>query len=134
MKKYLIIMFLILPNLAHAELCDDPKTQSDINYCAEYHFTRADSDLNEIYGKFKTLIAKDNLATSALKKAQKSWLSFRDAECALEVIPSETGTSKAMVNFDCLTRLTNARTAEFQTRLDCQEGDFTCFAVGDAAD
>jgi uncharacterized protein YecT (DUF1311 family) len=134
MKKSLFIMFLMVPNLAHAELCDNPKTQSDINYCAEYVFTRADSDLNEIYGKFKSLLTDDNAATSALKKAQKSWLNFRDAECELEVIPSETGTSKTMVHFDCLSRLTKARIAEFQIRLDCQEGDFTCFTIGDAAD
>jgi uncharacterized protein YecT (DUF1311 family) len=134
MKKSLFILFLMFPNLAHAELCDDPKTQSEINYCAEYHFKRADAELNQAYSNFKARIDKDKKAMNALKVAQRAWLGFRDAECALEVIPSEEGSIKSMVQFDCRTRLTKARAAQFETRLTCTEGDFTCFLANDSAD
>jgi uncharacterized protein YecT (DUF1311 family) len=134
MKYFIFCSVFFFTTPVFAELCDDPKTQTDINYCAEYQFTRADAELNDAYGAFKKLIANDVQARAHLLKAQRAWLSFRDAECALEALPSEGGSSQALVILQCQTRLTQARHAEFGVRLACQEGDLTCFNITDSAD
>jgi uncharacterized protein YecT (DUF1311 family) len=137
MKRFLFASFgawyaLTLPALA--ELCDNPQTQGDMNYCAQYAYTKADADLNDVYGKFKKLIAKDSQAKAYLLKAQKAWIIFRDAECALEGSATQGGSAQPMIIINCKTRLTSERVQQFRARLNCTEGDLTCFNSTDAAD
>lgn len=89
--------------------------------------------LNDIYGRLKESYAKIPEAKSGLLKAQRAWLTFRDAECKLEAVGEAGGTAQPMIFNQCLSRLTQLRTEQLQKRLDCQEGDLTCIAVGDAA-
>jgi uncharacterized protein YecT (DUF1311 family) len=124
---------MVAPNLAFAELCDNPSTQSDMTYCADWQFKKDDAGLNDVYGRLKESYAKIPAAKTALTKAQRAWVTFRDAECKLESTGEEGGSAQPMVYSQCLSRLTTLRTEQIQKRLDCQEGDFTCIAPGDAA-
>lgn len=137
MNRILIVSFIAAMSCAtpaFAELCDNPQTQADMNYCAQYSYTRADAELNDAYGEFRKLVAKDAQAKNYLIAAQKAWISFRDAECALEGSATQGGSAQPMIILNCKTRLTAARVAEFRVRLSCTEGDLTCFNIIDAAD
>jgi uncharacterized protein YecT (DUF1311 family) len=129
-----ICFMVIMPNLAFAELCDNPITQSDMTYCAGWVFKKNDAALNDVYGRLKDNYTKIETAKSALTKAQRAWVAFRDAECTLEAVGEEGGTAQPMIYNQCLARLTQLRTEQLQTRLDCQEGDMTCINTTDAAD
>ena len=124
---------VLAPNFAFAELCDNPATQSDMTYCADWQFKKEDAGLNDVYGRLKENYAKIPIAKTALTTAQRAWLAFRDAECKLEASGVEGGTAQPMIYNQCLSWLTQLRTAQLQTRLDCQDGDLTCIAAGDAA-
>jgi uncharacterized protein YecT (DUF1311 family) len=133
-KLVLGICFMVIaPNLAFAELCDNPATQSDMTYCAGWQFKKDDAGLNDVYGRLKENYAEIPNAKTALTKAQRAWVVFRDAECKLEAAGEEGGTAQPMIYSQCLSRLTQLRTEQLQKRLDCQEGDLTCIAAGDAA-
>ena len=130
----LSICFVVFaPSLAFAELCDNPVTQSDMTYCAGWQFKKDDAGLNDVYGRLKENYTEIPAAKSALTKAQRAWVAFRDAECELEAAGEEGGTAQPMIYSQCLSRLTTLRTEQLQKRLDCQEGDLTCIAAGDAA-
>ena len=133
-KLVLGICFMVIaPNLAFAEFCDNPVTQSDMTYCAGWQFKKDDAGLNDVYGRLKENYAEIPNAKTALTKAQRAWVAFRDAECKLEAAGEEGGTAQPMIYSQCLSRLTQLRTEQLQKRLDCQEGDLTCIAAGDAA-
>ncbi len=133
-KIVLAFGFLVIaPNFAFAELCDNPVTQKDMTYCAGWQFKKDDACLNDVYSRLKTNYAEIPKAKTALTKAQRAWVAFRDAECTLEAVGEEGGTAQPMVFNQCLSRLTTLRVEQLQKRLDCQEGDFTCIAPGDSA-
>jgi uncharacterized protein YecT (DUF1311 family) len=134
MKRILAIALLSFPSPAFAELCDDPQTQSDINYCAKFHFDRADSELNDVYGRLKQGYGNYADSKAALVAAQRAWVSFRDAECNQDAVAVEGGSAAPMIILDCKTRLTDSRTEQLQNRLLCKEGDLSCVTLGDAAD
>lgn len=134
MKRIFVLALLVFPSQAFAELCDDPQTQSDINYCAKYHFDKADGELNDVYGRLKSGYAQYADAKSALVAAQRAWVSFRNAECHQAEVAVEGGSAATMIILDCKTKLTDARTQQLQDRLLCKEGDMACVALGDAAD
>jgi uncharacterized protein YecT (DUF1311 family) len=134
MKGLFFFAMLIVPPSAFAEMCDDPHTQIDLNYCAKFHFDRADGELNDVYGRLKTGYATYADAKAALVSAQRAWVMFRDAECNQDVVAVEGGSVAPMIKLDCKTRLTDARTQQLQDRLNCKEGDLSCVAIGDAAD
>jgi uncharacterized protein YecT (DUF1311 family) len=133
-KRLLVIALLAFPSQAFAELCDDPQTQSDMNYCAKYHFDKADGALNDVYGRLKQGYAKYAAPKAALIAAQRAWVSFRDAECKQDEVAVDGGSAAAMIVLDCKTRITDARTQQLQDRLLCKEGDLACVTLGDAAD
>ena len=128
-----ICITISLPSLALADGCDSPTTQADMTYCAVYQFKKDDAGLSQTYSDLKTYYAKIPAAKAGLLKAQRAWLAFRDAECALEAAGEAGGSAQPMIYNQCLSRLTQLRTEQLQKRLDCQEGDLTCIAVGDVA-
>jgi uncharacterized protein YecT (DUF1311 family) len=128
-----VSLLVFAPNLAFAEQCDNPVTQSDMTYCAGWQFKKDDAGLNDVYRRLKENYADIAKAKTALTKAQRAWVSFRDAECELEAAGEDGGSAQPMIYNQCLSRLTKLRVEQLQTRLDCQEGDLTCIAAGDAA-
>jgi uncharacterized protein YecT (DUF1311 family) len=123
-----------MPSSAFAEVCDDPQTQSDINYCAQYAFAKADAELNDVYGRLKAAYSLYAAPRSALVAAQRAWLAFRDAECKQDEAAADGGSVAPMVSLQCQTRLAIARSQQLQDRLLCPEGDLACVHVGDGAD
>jgi uncharacterized protein YecT (DUF1311 family) len=133
-KRIAIVAFLLGSSPAFAELCDDPQTQADMNYCAKYSFERADGELNDVYGRLKAGYSQYAEPKAALVKAQRAWVAFRDAECKQDEAAVDGGSAAPMIVLQCNARLTIARTDQLQERLQCKEGDLACVTLGDAAD
>ena len=82
----------------------------DMNACADQDFQAADALLNKVYKDASKDL--DAHALDLLRKAQRAWITFRDAECTYETVGDEGGSIQPMDYSLCLTRLTKFRTKE----------------------
>ncbi|MBE7204585.1 MAG: DUF1311 domain-containing protein [Parafilimonas terrae] len=96
----------------------------DLNACAGAAYDRADAAMNATYGRLMKRIGPK--AKDALRAAQKAWLPFRDASCALEALGVEGGSMQPQVRADCFARVTAARTKVLTGYLTCDDGDIIC--------
>jgi uncharacterized protein YecT (DUF1311 family) len=134
MRRCFIVFALVLSSLpAAANECDSAVTQTEMNMCADLEFRQVDSQLNEAYQELRNAYKTVDGAAEALRNAQRAWVSFRDADCAMTRI-SSGGSVEKMVITQCLTKRTAERLADFRRLLSCNEGDFSCIALDAAAD
>ena len=104
MKKILLLsMLILLPKItsaaeAHDTKCNSP-VQTDLMACFNNSFHQSDSKLNKLYQK---MIGEAKLADKGskdeddevgtyetkLRNSEKSWVAFRDAECARTSSPN----------------------------------------------
>lgn len=114
-------LFLLLPAplLAEEEYrpdCSDPQTQSDMNVCAAEDAEAADKDLNAQYKD--TMAALDNDAFETirdrLRKAQRAWIAFRDAQCEAEAAIMEGGSGAPQLLYSCKAEVSRARTGQLK--------------------
>lgn len=83
--KTLAILFLFLTTLSEALAqeefkCNEDANQLELNECAKSAFDKADRELNEV---FTALVRKDDSDQDfvrKLRRAQRAWIAFRDAE------------------------------------------------------
>jgi len=99
-------------------------TQMDLNTCAGSAYERADAAMNAAYVRLMKRIGPK--AKDGLRAAQKAWLPFRDASCALEAMGVEGGAMQPQVRADCMAQVTAARTKVLTGYLTCAEGDVSC--------
>ncbi|WKL58388.1 lysozyme inhibitor LprI family protein [Asticcacaulis sp. ZE23SCel15] len=121
MIRYLtlaIMVFSASEALAQSPDCDNAMTQSDMNICAGRDYARADAELNRIYKQVREALKPDAKATQLLITAQRQWIAFRDATCALEAYPNTGGSLYGMVLTTCKTGLTDARTKDLTAILE----------------
>ena len=52
--------------------------------------------------------------TAALRDAQRAWIGFRDADCALRYAQNQGGTIRSIVHANCLLGMTAARTVDLR--------------------
>jgi uncharacterized protein YecT (DUF1311 family) len=69
---------------ALADDCANANTQIEMNTCAAEQYKAADAKLNETYQNALKRAAPTQ--RDLLKKAQISWITLRDADCALSVL------------------------------------------------
>ena len=84
--------------------------QSTMNFCARLDYQRVDALLNKTY---EVVAAKGD--TDLLRKAERAWIAFRDAECTYQTIGEEGGSLHSLEYSDCLTRLTRQRIQQLRT-------------------
>ncbi len=103
------------------DACLDPsvRTAGDMSTCRKREHAAADSDLNRVYGQLVAANRDENGYVEALRKAQRAWLSFRDAQCNIATWDSRRGTAYDVYVSLCLTALTRARTTQL---LELREG------------
>lgn len=111
---------------AFADDCGDAESQSDMTACFGDAFKAADKALNATYGKIEHRLRDDPDTKKLLVAAERAWIAFRDAECAFSATGAEGGTMFPMTVSMCLTDLTEARTAQLEAFLHCEEGDTSC--------
>ena len=122
-----LAIFTASPSLAQNDPsvnCKDPGTTYEINVCAGRDFTKADFELNalyyQLYGKY------DAVNRQMLQAAQRTWIRFRDVECAYETQLTAGGTIHPTMVTNCMTELTSDRIKRLKAQADCQEGDMSC--------
>jgi uncharacterized protein YecT (DUF1311 family) len=104
--------------------CRDAVSQAEMNSCAGKAYEKAAAELNAAYRELKERAQGET--AKLLVAAQRAWVTFRDAECALAASGSAGGSVQPMVVSNCLEDLTRKRIAELKARLDCEEGDLAC--------
>ncbi|MFA6455656.1 MAG: lysozyme inhibitor LprI family protein [Bacteroidota bacterium] len=94
------------------------QTQSEINRDALQEYERADHQPNEIYRQVLLSHQKDDQFCQTLKKAQRFWIQYRDAQLNLKFPPrkekSYYQSVLPMVQASLLTELTLQRTEELK--------------------
>jgi uncharacterized protein YecT (DUF1311 family) len=133
MRHRLILPFAMTAGLlgalpaAQAQKCDRAdESQAGMNICAAADQQAADHKLNKAYGDIMKRLSDDAEARRRLQSAQRAWIAFRDAECDFSTADSREGTIYPALYSDCLTALTNERTAQLEGYLNCEEGDMAC--------
>jgi uncharacterized protein YecT (DUF1311 family) len=81
------------------------QTQAAMNAQAHAEFERADSELNKIYEALLTKLP-DAQGKQMLKKSQRAWLAFRDAEAAFAADQARGGSMAPMIRYETMAELT----------------------------
>lgn len=116
----------LLTPLAYADDCDNATTQGDMNACAGRQYQAADKALNSVYQQITQRLKADADTQKLLVGAQRSWVTFRDAECEFAASGVSGGSVYPLIHLNCLTAQTTSRTQALKQYLKCQEGDMGC--------
>lgn len=111
----------VVPARAQVD-CADPGTQSAMNLCAQQAWQRADADLNAVYREARAVMRQIDSglpvaqrgAEIALRDAQRSWITYRDAACTAEGFTVYGGSMQGMVVAFCLEKLTLQRVEDLE--------------------
>lgn len=112
MKILILLGFLMgMPSLAmaqnHSAYCKTVDSTAASQQCLTYHLKSAQARLNKVYKKLGETLEEERLV--ALKDIQKSWLTYRDAECMWEAGHSEGVSLKRVNELSCMARITEDR-------------------------
>lgn len=119
-----LVVLACWPGSAIAKDCGGLNNQTEMNLCEGDNFEQADSQLNAVYARLMKKIGA--AGQSKLREAQKSWIAYRDAQCAFETLGAIDGSIHGMVSAQCLTDLTRQQTKRLQHQASCEEGDVSC--------
>ena len=126
-RNFILFIFFILNSVCFAQ------TQAEMNDKAAQDFQKADKQLNKVYQQILNEYKDDIAFIENLKKAQRIWIQFRDAEMLAKFPDREKG-YYGTVQPTCLsmykTELTNARTKQLQIWINgIEEGDVCAGSV-----
>ncbi|HEV2900283.1 MAG TPA: lysozyme inhibitor LprI family protein [Pseudaminobacter sp.] len=123
----LCLAVLLSSPAAFAQECDrSDESQAGMNICANEDYKAADAKLNKTYSEIMKRLSDDADGRKLLQAAQRSWIAFRDAECNFSTADSQGGSIHPMLVSGCLQGLTEARTEQLGSYLNCEEGDMSC--------
>ncbi len=104
-----LVLALMLPQVSEAQDCYNAGAQVQMNDCAYQQYQFADAALNAEWphamGYARSIGQGD-----ALLGAQRLWISYRDAACAVQASPFDGGSIAPFIRASCLTDLTVTRT------------------------
>lgn len=63
---------------------------------------------------------------AALRRSQRAWLAYRDADCAYRAAGARGGSAWPMLVADCKADRTETRVNDLKQQVECQEGDLAC--------
>ncbi|WLR91599.1 lysozyme inhibitor LprI family protein [Shinella zoogloeoides] len=112
--------------------CNNAVAQMDLNICAHRDYAQADEELNAAYKKAMEATQKMDAdykdmgeqyvgAVDALKRAQRSWIGYRDGQCELAGFEARGGSMEPMLVSGCLADLTRKRTAELKSVYETED-------------
>jgi uncharacterized protein YecT (DUF1311 family) len=114
----------LTPMAAQAGECDKARTQTEMNICAGHELEQANATINNLYKE--TMAKYDAEGQDLLRKSERAWIAFRDAECDFRTSGSKGGSIWPLVHAQCLTELTRARIKQLEQAANCQAGDLSC--------
>ena len=108
------------------EDCGQFTTQMNINRCAGANLEAANAPLNKIYQQ--VMVRQSGTSSKEqLKNVKRTWIAYRDKECAFEVGPQKNGGSIwPMEMSNCLEQMTAARIRELTKLRGCTAGVSAC--------
>jgi len=112
------------PSLAQAADCNNARTQAEMNICAGHELEQTNATINNLYKE--TMAKYDAEGQDLLRKSERAWIVFRDAECDFRTSGSKGGSIWPLVHAQCLTELTRARIKQLEQAANCQAGDMSC--------
>jgi len=95
-----------------AKLCENFRTQAQMNNCAARQFETVNSALNIAYRRLISRLPDEK--KEGLRVAQRAWIEYRDKHCNFAAYLVTGGTMYSLVRAGCLESVTKARTAEIQ--------------------
>jgi uncharacterized protein YecT (DUF1311 family) len=94
----------------------------EIEYCANREFKKVDQQLNATYNKVITQLRTDHSTNPSIQsalpeliKAQRIWVTFRDAECGAHYTYYIDGTIRGLMFISCKTQLTEQREKDLRS-------------------
>jgi len=93
----------------YSDPCQNTGSMVDTSICMQKALEEADAKLNEVYQK--TMAVLEHYEKSALRKAQRSWIAYRDLECEAEATLYSGGSGKGLIRQSCLYSTTIDRVA-----------------------
>jgi len=84
-----------------------------LNQEAMHAFEQADGRLNKVYGKLLSF-PLDAADQKKLRRAQRAWIAFRDAEAEYESKGAEGGSMSTLVYYSTAARLTEQRIKDLE--------------------
>ena len=93
--------------------CQGTGDQTEITDCYAREFRKTDAQLNAVYKSL--LVALDAEHQTLLRKAQRAWLTFRDADCNLDASEALHGSMEGMLVFMCMDAMTEKRIKDLQS-------------------
>jgi uncharacterized protein YecT (DUF1311 family) len=111
-RVFLLTFFVFATGAVARAQCDDAKTTLQINECFAKELKKADAELNTVYhSTIKKLGPAD---TVLLRKTQRAWLAYRDAQCEADRALWDEGTGGPAAFMSCRLELAHQRTAEMR--------------------
>jgi uncharacterized protein YecT (DUF1311 family) len=107
MKYTSLLLLLLLPNLASAQ-CKDAVSTKDMQDCMDSEWKRSDAELNRVYQESLKKLKPEQ--TALLKKAQRAWITYRDAQCEADYKMFAGGSAAPLALTQCRVTLTQERT------------------------
>jgi uncharacterized protein YecT (DUF1311 family) len=109
------------------ENCADPQSNLEMKLCAKIELERADAELNKIYAEaiasaresYRSMRGEpgyDKMPDSeaVLRKAQRAWIAFRDANCDHQYQIYYGGSHASLAYLLCKSDMTKARVKELK--------------------
>jgi uncharacterized protein YecT (DUF1311 family) len=121
MRRPLLLALALLfaaTSPAAALNCGPTATTIDMIECAKADFAVADRRLNDAYQKLMKDPDRDEAGRNLLREAQRKWIPFRDAQCALEEDEYRGGTLAPVLYGDCRARITAERAKALEEMLN----------------
>lgn len=106
-KLIAIASLLALSQTTLAKGCSNVVREDELLGCLSEEFALADKELNVTYLKLRSAISKDTV--ELLVKAQRLWVSLRDADCEFEAESHRGGTGYQAIYVQCQTDKTRQR-------------------------
>lgn len=121
MKKIMYFLLLIPclsladPGLGFDECSKKAITTIEIRQCLAQELSYYDKKLNASYNELISKLAKHQ--QDSLKKAQRAWLAYRNAECDFAAFSEQPGTIAPVIITTCFINMTKNRVNELNTYL-----------------
>ncbi len=106
MKYFAVLLLLFVASLAAAQ-CKDAVSTKDMQDCMDKEWKKSDAELNRVYQAALKKLKPEQAAL--LKKAQRAWLTYRDAQCEADYKMFAGGSAAPLALTQCRVTLTQER-------------------------
>ena len=111
--------------------CTDPQSTLEMKLCTQRELDRADAELNRVYTEaiaaareqYRSMRGEPGYekmpdSEAMLRKAQRAWIAFRDANCDYQYQVYYGGSLAGLSYLACKSEMTKARVKELRTMMN----------------